>query len=154
MDYATFLKRKFAPNPQEPNQASLQTRSGTKSYTEAIQGPPMKRVNQLHFSKFSTPNALQMNSIEDTNQDHSNTTPIEKLDAALRRLEELEKKSTLNQAKSIVDWETELDKHILGEKMAVIINELDNQLQEFETKTNDHLQKNEKFRILCTRFVD
>lgn len=44
VDYATFLKRKFAPNPQEPNRASLQTRSGTKSYAEAIREPPMKRV--------------------------------------------------------------------------------------------------------------
>ena len=62
-------------------------------------------------------------------------------------------KSTLNQAKSMVDWETELDKRI-GEKMVVIRIELDNKLRELETKTNERLQKSEKFRILCTRCVD
>ena len=62
-------------------------------------------------------------------------------------------KSTLNQAKSMVDWETELDKRI-SEKMVVIRIELDNKLRELETKTNERLQKSEKFRILCTRCVD
>jgi len=148
VDYATFLKRKFASNPQEPTSPTLATTGGTKSYAEASREPPLKRVNQLHFSKFSTPNTIKLNSY-DQEPTKMMQPRLSEIQAVLDRLEALEKKA--QSQPTPVNWEEEIDKRI-SDKIGVIRVEIDNQLQEFEHNTNERFKKSEE--IIINKFQE
>ena len=128
VDYATFLKRKFTSNPQDSNSTNT---TGGKSYAEASRGPPLKKSNQLHYSVFSKPAAVQYNSFQpestDTNPSGTN-----------------QNMSTPSVAQvNNTNWEEKMEER-LTEKIGVIRLEFEAQIKELEERTNERLQQNEE----------
>ena len=116
------------------------------SYAEASRAPPSKtgRMN-LHYSKFSEANPIELNVQKKKAKIHSsneNTINTKHIEVMLNRLEKLEKdtKTSPNQ------WENEMDRR-LTEKMNQFKEQFDAKLEQMEEQTDQRLRKSEELIV-------
>jgi len=145
-EYAEFLKRKFQGNPQDVDNAMRHSGTSKLSYADASRAPPSKagRMN-LHYSKFSEANPIELNVQKKKAKIHSSdekTINTKHIEVMLNRLEKLEEdsKTSPNQ------WENEMDRR-LTEKMNQFKAQFDAKLEHMEEQTDQRLRKSEELIV-------
>jgi len=143
-DYAEFLKRKFAANPQDMDAGIVKRDTKHKTYAEASKAPPQRKQKMnLHYSQFSAASTIRLN--EQVKKAKISTGEDQNLQMVLKRLDELEEKNNESHPAS-QDWEEKLNDE-LNTKMAIFQKNFDKQMSDLEDKTEQRMKKSEDLII-------